>query len=422
MATPLRVPPEDLAEAAVGDMVADRYLLTREIARGGGGVVFQALHQFTKRPVALKLLLRQQQRSQEHRTRLLLEAEALTQARHRNVVEVLDAGMRTPGGPYLAMELLEGRAVDGILASRRRLSVPEAIWVCQQMAAAVARMHRLGLVHRDVKPSNAFLAHTEAGEEVVKLFDYGTVCWLNREADAPSNGELMGTPEYMAPEQLLGSTQPNPGVDVYALGVSLYECLSGEVPFEGTFGEVLLKVHQEPPPSLLARGVVLPKELDQIVGRCLAKEPSERFSDAGKLLDALSELALRLPTLEESLLGLRTSKAPGARGGEPQRRFVRAPYVTPVVTIQADGARREARSQDISEGGLLVLLPHDCQPELQVLAEFALPASGKVVKLPVKGRWVRNARVASAVGLEFTHLSDPDREDIHQYVTSLVQK
>ncbi|MDX2054428.1 MAG: serine/threonine-protein kinase [Polyangiaceae bacterium] len=412
-----------LTDPKVGDIVDGRYALNREIARGGGGAVFQAVHQFTKRPVAIKLLTSQYLVSAEHRERLLREAQALTIARHRNVVEVLDAGISEAGGPYLVMELLDGRSLDGLLASRKRLKTEEAIWVAQQMAAAVGRMHRLGLVHRDVKPGNAFVVHTEEGEEILKMLDYGTTSLSEAEEGQriTHQSALIGTPEYMAPEQLLGSTDPDPRIDVYALGISLYECLSGAVPFEGTFGQVLLKVHQSHAPALRENGVEVPEDVERLVARCIEKDASARFADAGKLGDALAAIAAKLPSPEESLLGIRpAAEVTGAKG--PQRRFARAPYVTPVTAIQLDGVQFSGRNQDLSEGGLLVLLPLACKPELLTAAEFALPISGRVVRVPVKGRWVRSARMASAVGLEFTQLSDAHREEIHTYVTSLVNK
>lgn len=414
---------QSLSDPKVGDLIDGRYSLTREIARGGGGAVFQAIHQFTKRPVAVKLLTSQYLVSSEHRERLLREAQALTVARHRNVVEVLDAGVSEGGGPYLVMELLDGRSLDGLLASRRRLKTEEAIWVVQQMASAVARMHRLGLVHRDVKPGNAFVAHTEAGEEILKLLDYGTISLTDVEQGQriTHQSALIGTPEYMAPEQLLGSTEPDPRIDVYALGISLYECLSGAVPFEGTFGQVLLKVHQTTAPPLSEKGVEVPKELEQLIECCIAKEATARYANAGKVWDALAAIARTLPSPEESLLGIKPSEETQSAAG-PVRRFARAPYVTPVTTIQSDGVQFQGRNQDLSEGGLLVLLPLSCKPEHLSFAEFALPISGQVVRVPIKGRWVRSARMASAVGLEFTMLSDAHREEIHQYVTSLVNK
>ncbi len=411
------------ADPKVGDIVDGRYTLSREIARGGGGAVFQAVHQFTKRPVAVKLLTSQHLVSSEHRERLLREAQALTVARHRNVVEVLDAGISETGGPYLVMELLDGRSLDGLLASRRRLKTEEAVWVVQQMAAAVARMHRLGLVHRDVKPGNAFVAHTESGEEILKLLDYGTTSLtdLQEGQRITHQSALIGTPEYMAPEQLLGSTDPDPRIDVYALGISLYECLSGAVPFEGTFGQVLLKVHQSSAPSLAEKCVEVPQEVQTLVDLCIAKNAAERPLNAGKVWDALAAIARTLPSPDESLLGIKPAEVTAPAEG-PKRRFARAPYVTPVTTIQHDGAQYSGRNQDLSEGGLLVLLPLACKPELITFAEFALPMSGLLVSVPVKGRWVRSARMASAVGLEFTQLSDAYREEIHQYVTSLINK
>ena len=155
----------------VGDVIDRRYLLVREIDRGGVGAVYEAEHRITQRSVALKLLSEHHRTSPESRARLLREARALTLARHRNVVAALDAGELDDGQPYLVMELMEGRTLSGLLTARRKLGVAETVSVGIQLCDAVSQAHARGVIHRDVKPQNVFVARDEVGEEVIKLFD-----------------------------------------------------------------------------------------------------------------------------------------------------------------------------------------------------------------------------------------------------------
>ena len=162
-----------VSDSLVGGIVDTRYELRRLIARGGMGLVFEAHHRFTRRAVALKLLPDEVRGQKEMRGRLLREAHALTAVRHPHIVEVLDAGVCAEHGPYVVMEMLDGRTLDGILAARRRLSIEDVVQVGRQVCDAVAHANSRGVVHRDLKPSNFFVARNEIGEETVKLIDLG---------------------------------------------------------------------------------------------------------------------------------------------------------------------------------------------------------------------------------------------------------
>src|SRR6478609_9656683 len=245
----------------VGSVVDRRYRLKREIARGGAGAVFEAEHLYTSRPVAIKLLLAEQAQASESRQRLLLEAKALSVARHPGIVLGLDAGETEDGTPYLVMELLEGRTLEGILAVRRRIGVADAVYIGMQLCDALATAHEHGILHRDVKPSNVFISRSESGREVTKIFDFGIARLPEQNRKITLQGAVLGTPEYMAPEQLLAQDDIDARCDIYALGVSLYEALAGTVPFEGSFGEVLLKASTQPVPSLSARCPQIPPHL-----------------------------------------------------------------------------------------------------------------------------------------------------------------
>jgi serine/threonine-protein kinase len=447
-------------ELEVGSIVDRRYRLKREIARGGAGAVFEAEHLYTTRPVAIKLLIAEQAATSESRLRLLLEARALTVARHPGIVLGLDAGETEDGTPYLVMELLEGRTLEGILAVRRRIGVADAVYLGLQLCDALAAAHERGILHRDIKPSNVFISRTEAGREVAKIFDFGIARLPEQDHKITQRGAVLGTPEYMAPEQLLARDDVDARCDIYALGISLYEALAGTVPFEGNFGEVLLKVSTEPMPSLTARCPHVPVELEQAIQMALAREPADRHATARAFADALS----RVPTGDSnptSLLGLRTSAtspitnrtplqrgpvppAPAlvpprpspaaprviAKGASPvppplpelpatRRRFARAPYVTPTRIFRANGTTLDGRSEDISVGGLLVLAPQAFGREEQVTVRFALPITGKLLLVSAIARWVKMARGTGAVGLEFAALAPDQLAVIENYVTAM---
>ncbi|HXK17457.1 MAG TPA: protein kinase, partial [Polyangiaceae bacterium] len=406
----------------IGTTVDRRYLLKREIARGGAGAVFEAEHIYTKRSVALKLLVPEQRSAAEPRARLLREALALSAARHPGVVAALDAGETDDGTPYLVLELLEGRSLEGILAVRRRISSAEAAQVGAAICDALSAAHRRGIIHRDIKPSNVFVARDEQGREVVKLFDFGVARVPSESNKLTQDGALLGTPEYMAPEQLL-ARDVDGRTDLYALGVTLYECLAGVVPFEGNFGEVLLSVSTKMLPPLREKAADVPPDLASAIEKALAREPDERFADAATFAQALR--AAGPAATPGSLLGIRqgppaiprpatvSAPSPRAKGGPAspvipashgaasqgapvshgvpasparvvpvppplpatRRRFPRAPYVTP-VRIYYGSSVLDGRSEDVSVGGLLVLAPQAFEQAEQVKVRFALPMTG----------------------------------------------
>jgi serine/threonine-protein kinase len=375
---------------------------------------------------------------------LLREALALTAARHPGVVAALDAGETDDGTPYLVLELLEGRSLEGILAVRRRINAAEVAWVGAAVCDALAAAHARGIIHRDIKPSNVFVARDEQGREVVKVFDFGVARVPSEKTKLTQDGALLGTPEYMAPEQLL-ARDVDARTDLYAVGVTLYECLAGVVPFEGNFGEVLLKVSTEPVPPLRQKVPELTPEFAAVIERALSREPDARFADAAALSQALRKAA---PALTPgSLLGIRQGPPPvpqrplaapataepagrASLGGAPRpapvppplpptrRRFPRAPYVTPVRIYHGETVL-EGRSEDVSVGGLLVLAPQAFEQAELVNVRFALPTTGRVIEIGATARWVKAAGVRGAVGLQFSSLPADAHEVIDRYVTMM---
>ena len=201
----VRMGPNGRPEFRVGDVIDNRYELVRDLGRGAAGVVFEARHMFTHRRVALKLVSPDSPRAVqgELRARLVREARAIAAARHPSIVDVLDGGVTSCGTPYIVLEMLEGgRTLEGLLATRGKLSVKDTVAIGLQLCDGLGAAHKAGVVHRDVKPGNIIVLKDHTGE-VIKLVDFGIAQVSTREGKLTSHGAIIGTPEYMAPEQIL---------------------------------------------------------------------------------------------------------------------------------------------------------------------------------------------------------------------------
>jgi serine/threonine-protein kinase len=261
-----------------GTLVEHRYLIRRFIASGGIADIYASTHKPTGRDVALKLPRSDRYADVSVHERLLREGEALSRARHPGVVELLDAG-RHGQVPYLVLELVGGRTLGGLLAARAHLGWGEAVAVGLRVAEIVGHCHSRGVVHRDLKPDNLFATSTTGGG--VKLFDFGIARLLDVAGSAPTAkltqvGAIVGTPEYMAPEALELNTDQDHRVDIYSFGVVMFELLTGSVPFEGRYAEVLVQVSTKSLPSLAALRPDAPAALVAVVEKCLARDPAAR--------------------------------------------------------------------------------------------------------------------------------------------------
>lgn len=281
------------SERLVGTMVDGRYVLKREIGRGGICAVFAAEHRYTRRTYALKALLPEYRKHQEARARLLAEARMLGAVVHPNVVEVIDAGM-DDGSPFVVMERLRAKSVEALLLARGKLTVHDALVIARFAAAALRATHRARVIHRDVKPGNLLVVRTETGKWV-KLIDFGVATgWeegASDEDDAPPSN-VVGTPYYMAPEHL-GGRRVTPAADVYAFGATVYELLTGQVPFAGSFEQVYARAVTAPRPDVRKLRPDAPGSLAGLVACCLAADPRDRFPTGTELVAALDAIAER---------------------------------------------------------------------------------------------------------------------------------
>jgi serine/threonine protein kinase/WD40 repeat protein len=292
------------------------FAVLAELGRGGMGVVFKARNQRLNRLVALKMILAGPAADPQTVRRFLFEARVLARVQHPQVVQVFEVstypGANGTAIPYLAMELLEGgslakRLKDGPLPPRAAAEMIEGI------ARAVHATHLQGIVHRDLKPGNILFGRdeprTESGQTLLlntsslpKVCDFGLAKFSDSDADLTGSGQVVGTPHYMAPEQASGSRSFGPGVDIYALGVILFECLTGRRPFEGDEPmAVLLQVVHEPAPDVRSFRPEVPRDLAAVVAKCLEKDPRRRYASAEGFADDLKRFLDNRPTLARPL-------------------------------------------------------------------------------------------------------------------------
>jgi serine/threonine protein kinase len=316
-----------------GTLIGEKYRVEGVIGSGGMGIILAATHDALERRVAIKLLPVQAAQDPEHLARFRREAKALASVRSEHVVHVLDFGTFTTGAPFIVMERLDGTLLSDVVKERGKLPVDEAIDYVIQACEGVAEAHGLGIVHRDLKPANLFITSTKAGP-VVKVFDFGASKLTAESSLQAKEGavtmatSLIGSPRYMAPEQLKSALEVDKRVDVYALGVTLHELLSGEPLFSAeTLAQIFTKVLWDPPPPLSNFRDDLPEGLDAVVQMALEKIKEKRYQTLEEFVLALAPFAAErsahvLETLSSRLLEPRSEPSLVSQvtvGGVPVR-------------------------------------------------------------------------------------------------------
>ncbi len=278
-----------LPEIAAGANIGGRYEVIRRLGEGGMGAVYEAEHTAIQRRVALKVLHAEFGRNPSVVERFLQEARAVNAVRHRNVVEVMDFGV-DDGRPWLVMELLSGESLAARIERQGAGDPAWAVRTLDPLCRALHQAHQRGFIHRDVKPDNVFLVSEEGGEEVPKLLDFGIAKNLLEDRKLTATGAMVGTPAYMAPEQITDPRSVTAACDQYAVGAMAYEMLTGRLPHEAeTFhGLVLGKVQGASTPILDHRPDLAPA-LAAAVMRALALKPADRHPDIESLRLALLE-------------------------------------------------------------------------------------------------------------------------------------
>jgi len=286
-------PPAPVAGRLVEGARVGGYVIARHLGQGGMGSVYEARHELLGRRVAIKLLRAGREPDQRAQARLLREARAAGQVRHPNVVPVFDAGWHD-GLPFLVMDLLEGEDLASLLARRGRLAADEIARLFVPVAAAVSAAHGLGIVHRDLKPGNLFLARVRPRRIEPMVLDFGVSKIASEDADPTltDSASLLGTLLYMSPEQTGGAGEASARSDQYALGVMMYECVTGQHPFAGLGHYALMHAIMTAPirpPHKVAPEI--PASFSDVVMRALERSPGRRFGDVAELGRALLPFA-----------------------------------------------------------------------------------------------------------------------------------
>ncbi|MEM9071054.1 MAG: serine/threonine-protein kinase [Myxococcota bacterium] len=276
-----------------GALVAGAYRILEPIGGGSGGQVFRALHEPSGVEVALKVMHRRHRGSTVSEKRFERETRTASRIQHPHIVRMLDAGMMSDGTPWQAMELLEGCDLATLL-QQRPLGIDDTVQVGLQLLSALHAVHSLGYVHRDIKPENVFLVRHEEIGVWVKLLDFGIVKPLVPTDSLPwvtEEGLLLGTPQFMAPEQITGDIPVSVRTDVWAVGAVLYNALTGAPPFEDPqLSQLLVKIAREPAPSVAFHRPDAPTSLVQVVARALRTHPDHRYESAKEMAAELARV------------------------------------------------------------------------------------------------------------------------------------
>jgi serine/threonine-protein kinase len=269
------------------------YRLRQPIGAGAMGEVYLAEHRFLKRPCALKLIRPDRMGDPLALERFEREVRVTATLSHPNTVEIYDYGRTSDGTYYYVMEYQPGLNLGKLVQQHGPLPPGRVVYLLRQVCQALREAHAVGLIHRDIKPSNIIAARRGGRDDVAKLLDFGLV----RPAEAPTaalsaEGQILGTPLFMSPEQAAGARELDQRSDLYSLGAVAYHLMTGRPPFSGAGGMAVLVAHaRDPvvPPSRIRTGI--PEDLERVVLRCLAKDAADRFADAESLERALLECA-----------------------------------------------------------------------------------------------------------------------------------
>ncbi len=300
------------------DLVGEKYVLVRPLGTGGMGTVWIARDRVLDVHVAVKLLALEGGDVEVHARRMLEEARTAARIGHAAIVRTLDFGLTRLGDPFLVMELLHGEDLADLLARERRLPALAAVSTLLPIAHGLATAHEGGIIHRDVKPENIFLAATDLGTQP-KLLDFGIARFTDRMQRLTLEGVVLGTPDYISPEQARGE-KVTPAADLWSYCVVLYELVTGRCPFQGeSYYELLRAIVEQAPAPLVAHGVNEP-ELWRLLARGLSKRPSDRYPTLRELGQALAEWAIARG-LQEDVTGtsLRRTWLRDAEGSVPDR-------------------------------------------------------------------------------------------------------
>ena len=288
----------------IGSIVAGKFRIERILADGGMGLVAAATHLQLEQTVALKFFRGDVIATSESHLRFIREAKAAAQLKSEHVARVLDVGVTEGGAPYIVMEYLEGRGLERVIADERALDPSSACEYAIQACEALSEAHARGIIHRDIKPSNLFLAERAPGWCSIKVLDFGVSKVLLAQASSLTTdlNVVIGTPSYMSPEQLQSAATVDHRTDLWSLGATLYEMLTGVAPFDPALPILVLaeEIASKEIPAVHVLRPDVPKALSDVVARCLSRDREQRIGSAADLAAALVPFApVRAQTVAE---------------------------------------------------------------------------------------------------------------------------
>ncbi len=315
----------DIQDPLIGTTIAGRYKVEKVIGEGGMATVYRAVQSHVERACAIKLMNPAHATDPTVRELFRREAKSAQSLAHPNIVDLFDQGATVDGTPYMVMELLEGTTLAALI-ERDRLPLARGIPIMIQMSRGIARAHDLGVVHRDLKPENTFICRRPDGSDLVKILDFG-IARSKADTRLTNAGELFGTPQYLAPERIVGG-EAGPSVDLYALGVMVFEMATGRLPFDAPDPASMLVQHmKKAPPTARSVAPEVPERLEALIAQLLEKDPRARPVDARRVENDLTALA-------------RAYSVPVPPEGERPSMNVRAPARTMPELVSLQWAKR----------------------------------------------------------------------------------
>ncbi|HUQ00923.1 MAG TPA: serine/threonine-protein kinase [Kofleriaceae bacterium] len=391
----------------LGALVDDKFRVERVLGAGGMGIVVEATHLLLRQRVALKFIRREIARDATNVARFLREARACVQLRSEHIARIMDVGTLPDDTPFIVMEYLEGRTVDEIVKADGRLPAATAVGYVLQACVGMAEAHALGIVHRDLKPHNLFVTTTPAGRALVKILDFG----ISKAALTGGAGDdhaltdsrtIVGSPAYMAPEQMESSRDVDARADIWSLGAILFALCAGHPPFRGaTLLQLCARVETGERETLDAEAFGVPAGVVDAIDACLKRAPAQRPADLGELAQRLAPYTTDGDELAAEVAAtLRTTRR--APAGDTPLPGTPPPSTPPPARASTPPARG-------SSGGLDSTIASSDESLVEATPAPALPSSGRstrrlaaiaaVVALVVAGGWyVTRDRSKAATG------------------------
>jgi serine/threonine-protein kinase len=328
------LPPLAEADELIGALLNERYEVTAKIGQGGMGAVYEAKHTLIGKRVAVKVLLDKHAAKDQIVARLEQEARLASSIGHDNIVNITDFGKTDSGRTFVVMEYLDGESLGEAISRQGKIEETRTIHICAQIASALAAAHDKGIVHRDIKPDNIFLVK-RGDVDFVKVVDFGISKSMdtdNEDVRLTQTGMVLGTPLYMSPEQARGDDDLDHRIDIYALGVILYEATTGEVPFQGkNYLNILTQVISDEPRNPSEIYPDIDRDLESVIMKAMAKDRDQRYQK-------MSEIAADLDALTDPNTASTGARITAARWRQRRERRTKRSYAAWLLAVVGVGA------------------------------------------------------------------------------------